>query len=351
MTVATPLVQLRCNGMQTGTRRHNGTTLPSYSEALMALRPQDLPELRADLLNWTVENGDEFFERCIQGGAQANFIAAPPKAAGTWLCATERSRLASAELYWVAEEMTELCVEAAKRMPAWELAPEDLPSLTGLMYFEGLAELRPDFPATALVWGQCPSEAAGTLKGGAGIWLSAYTDLATMPELSAEQRHLQAQFGRLMYSGESIAAYGQREEGDVSFTSEDGELMAAEDDQPLVERVGSLALIKAAWLLMQQELAATSETTADRAALKRLRRAGRPNDSGKTRVIALRHRASGEQSSVTKDFRHQWIVRGHWRQQWYPSRQVHRPVWIAPHIKGPDGAPLLGGEKVYAWKR
>jgi hypothetical protein len=44
-------------------------------------------------------------------------------------------------------------------------------------------------------------------------------------------------------------------------------------------------------------------------------------------------------------------VRGHWRQQWYPSIQDHRPVWIAPHRKGPEDAPMLGGEKVYQWSR
>jgi hypothetical protein len=52
-----------------------------------------------------------------------------------------------------------------------------------------------------------------------------------------------------------------------------------------------------------------------------------------------------------RDYQHQWVVRGHWRQQWYPSRNVHRPIWITPHIKGPEGAPLLGGERVFHWKQ
>jgi hypothetical protein len=40
------------------------------------------------------------------------------------------------------------------------------------------------------------------------------------------------------------------------------------------------------------------------------------------------------------------VVRGHWRNQWYPSLNARRPLWIAPYLKGPDDAPLLGGEKV-----
>ena len=44
---------------------------------------------------------------------------------------------------------------------------------------------------------------------------------------------------------------------------------------------------------------------------------------------------------------HRWVVRGHWRNQpWGPGRELRRPVYILPHIKGPDGAPLIGGERV-----
>jgi hypothetical protein len=39
-----------------------------------------------------------------------------------------------------------------------------------------------------------------------------------------------------------------------------------------------------------------------------------------------------------RDFR--WIVRGHYRAQWYPSEEAHQLIWIDSHIKGPDGAPL-----------
>lgn len=36
----------------------------------------------------------------------------------------------------------------------------------------------------------------------------------------------------------------------------------------------------------------------------------------------------------------QWWVSGHWRRQWYPSTKTHKPVWIAPYIKGPPDKPL-----------
>ena len=111
-----------------------------------------------------------------------------------------------------------------------------------------------------------------------------------------------------------------------------------------------LNILKAAWLLMQQPLANVTEVEPDRAVRKRLRRAGAKPAT--VRVIELRRpKGGGSPGDGDREYHHQWIVRGHWRQQWHPKRQVHRPVWIAPHIKGPEGAPLIGGEKVYALKR
>jgi hypothetical protein len=40
-------------------------------------------------------------------------------------------------------------------------------------------------------------------------------------------------------------------------------------------------------------------------------------------------------------YSHRFIVRGHYRAQWYSSIQAHRVRWIAPFLKGPPDAPLL----------
>ena len=48
----------------------------------------------------------------------------------------------------------------------------------------------------------------------------------------------------------------------------------------------------------------------------------------------------------------QWLVRGHWRQQFYPSAGRHVPRWIAPYIKGPDDKPMKPPQRtVFAVKR
>lgn len=68
----------------------------------------------------------------------------------------------------------------------------------------------------------------------------------------------------------------------------------------------------------------------------------------RVRVIDLRgssHHAAAHPGSP--DRHHRWVVKGHWRQQPYgPGRSLRKPVWIRPHIKGPEGAPLLPPSEV-----
>ena len=56
-------------------------------------------------------------------------------------------------------------------------------------------------------------------------------------------------------------------------------------------------------------------------------------------------------STSGRVYTHRWVVRGHWRQQFYASTGTNAPRWIAPFLKGPEGAPLLTAPKVYVWNR
>jgi len=107
----------------------------------------------------------------------------------------------------------------------------------------------------------------------------------------------------------------------------------------------------------QQKLAQTlrATTTAteapDRAARRRLNRKGHPVDA--TRVLYLRGSSTNSRrDGDSRTYSHRWVVDGHWRSQPYgPGRRDRRPVFIAPYIKGPAGAPMLSGEKVIAFMR
>jgi hypothetical protein len=69
--------------------------------------------------------------------------------------------------------------------------------------------------------------------------------------------------------------------------------------------------------------------------------------------IDLRRQAKGGKSdkrtTEQKERDFQWLVSGHFRSQWYPSKQCHEVIWIAPYVKGPEGKPLK--EVVYRVKR
>lgn len=106
-------------------------------------------------------------------------------------------------------------------------------------------------------------------------------------------------------------------------------------------------MFRALCYLLRQRVAEESIAMPDRAARRRMKREGK--EPSPVRVISIRagSASGGGTGESGRDYVHRWIVRGHWRRQWYRSIQAHRPVWITPYVKGPEGAPLLGGEKVY----
>lgn len=60
------------------------------------------------------------------------------------------------------------------------------------------------------------------------------------------------------------------------------------------------------------------------------------------RLVLRRYSANDnmDSSSMKVDWSCRWMVRGHWRAQFYPSSNCHRPLWITPHVKGPATKPL-----------
>jgi hypothetical protein len=239
------------------------------------------------------------------------------------------------ELFYVAEEMYELAKAAAESLPTFTLLPEDVPSDFGFAY------LAPGVHPTA--GSLSPIAAVEWWVAAEGVRLNFYCDTETMikhmaalgrctPEQAAYQRNAMGRISPMQ--AEALIHFGHEPLDHVAIGDE-----------------RFIRTIRAMWLLMQQQLADTSEVQPDRAARKRLRRAG--HEPAPVRVIELRRpqRPAGAHGDSDREYHHRWITRGHWRNHWHPKRQVHRPVWIAPHIKGPEGAPLIGGEKVYALKR
>lgn len=73
-------------------------------------------------------------------------------------------------------------------------------------------------------------------------------------------------------------------------------------------------------------------------------------------VVYLRrlHEQHDEPSTLGHSLTYRVLVRGHWRNQFYPSLgpvddpMSHRRIWIDPHVKGPEHAPFRDAPKVTA---
>lgn len=300
----------------------------------MIIRPVDLPRIRNSVVG-CLSSG---CEKSIGDGLSRHLQWKGHDLSGA-IAKEEAGRLRSAELFFASDEMTMLADVASATLPPFSLLPEDLPSPSGLLVLEapfGAADDEPSGSVMAVSWG--PSTAGGELIVNADVpagelWVSWYFgDEKDLPHLTlTEACHLR-------FGTEEI-------DGALGATSGDQEIRLEDERGP-----GRwMRALKTAWVLMQQPIAQVADAEYKRHDRRRLERQNINAD--RVRVITLRRAKSEGSGDSDREYHHQWIVRGHWRQQWYPSRGVHRPVWIAPHVKGPKGAPLLGGEKVHAWVR
>lgn len=109
---------------------------------------------------------------------------------------------------------------------------------------------------------------------------------------------------------------------------------------PRVKELSAVRPIQCLLRLMQQTIATREELRPQKPWRRRWERGGL--DQKKVVVVRLRRpqsRPTDEHRSVEWD--HQWVVSGHWRNQWYPSLGAHRQIWISAHVKGPEDKELM----------
>lgn len=336
----------------------------------MSYRAADVPPIRDELSEWLLRAGPAVYEGAIRAGKQNMKPPTNPTRGAAILAAEEIRRLASAELFFVSADMTDLAVAAAKSLPAFSLMPEDLPSPSGFVLFQ-----RPIVTSRTDAWSLPPQE-DGSLLGGdvqivaaswshwdgggqldwpmGGAWITFFDDRDSTIETGVKQGIIRAE--QVDMIRRRLPRVGLANEVQTPFSAVPRPVSVAgappvnQDeltDDGMHRWVG---VLKATWLLMQQPIASVTVAANDRAARRRYERQAKPVPL--VRIITLRRPANPSGSGENdREYHHQWVVRGHWRQQWYASRNVHRPVWIAPHVKGPEGAPMLGGERVYSWSR
>jgi hypothetical protein len=248
-----------------------------------------------------------------------------------------------AELFWVAPDMAALAIGSAETLPWVRWTAADRPSPTGLIVFDGgigaidfarsAIGVDAEIPVDAFLWGPHPQ----------GMQVSMFT---------ARWRVDQA-----------LSAGAQADPAEVpSLIPIGGLIVDTDPDQtPIAElqrRSGGLATplatLFASWVLMQQtKVVDRVRATIDRKISRAYRHSGRPDPE--VTLVALRHQyqtTSASDTDTDRQYRHRWIVNGHWRDQPYgPGRALRRPQWIPSYVKGPDGAPLLATTRVNVWRR
>jgi hypothetical protein len=102
-------------------------------------------------------------------------------------------------------------------------------------------------------------------------------------------------------------------------------------------------------LVMQRLTETVVLPSAPRAVRRRHQRAG--YEMPRYSVVRLRRHsrpgASDEEAERKWKLRYRTITHGHWRQQWYPSIQQHRQIWIDDFVRGPEDAELVIRPRIF----
>jgi hypothetical protein len=238
--------------------------------------------------------------------------------------------LAMADPYYWNAEMSELLEGVSEDMPRWTLRREALPTDFGFCWFARPLAL-PGIPANvlAITW---------------GMWRPSGADKDLRENMI-------------------LGAYTNRPDGKpgiipmMSFAWRPGDAMGVDDLDvgPATERMDRanrrvFQYIAAAFALIEQRILVTSKERPGREFRRRLARAGETKEA-LIHVVRLRRSSQGGAPSdgTPMEWSCRWIVRGHWRQQFYPSTGEYRPIFILPHVKGPDDKPLKApAERVFA---
>lgn len=295
------------------------------------------------------------------------------------LLGQERARLAAAELFYVTEDMTRLSLAAAETLPVHNLHPEDIPAETGFVVFaEPIGAYQPDpLAGTPSDIGAAASDVVtivaaswgplnGVLEGDPGVWITLWSASDPVTEIPMVMKHrgmsrseAEAFYRRtraeLNWDNELVNRFGAAGIAIKDSTSAGTVVHAEEFDKTHVgwEQIKNTTfawgqVVRAAWLLMTQPgITAVDEQPLSRTMRRRAEREGyNPNA---VRVVRIRDQADTphREQPGERSYQVRWTVRGHWRNQWYPSRGEHRPVWINPHVKGPQDAPLRTGDTVH----
>ena len=292
-----------------------------YEEAL---------EKQLELLKiWHGSQGEQWSARIAPGILTVERAAPTPRDVQR----LEIYELENAECFFVARKICEVVEVAAATFPDIPLLPQIVPTANGWVYLEKACPVGPPSQVERAVFGNPPRLKAfswgyqGTLKDGKeyeGIGLTYYEDGMPFPYPLAISNW---SFG--------VNWDSDWDKADISHTTDI-------EYEVLKKRLSDMGrYIMTLFTFINQKLLVVSHQRTGRGARRRYEQEHGGAEAPLIRVVLLRARKtlpSGEHHDIEWSCR--WLVRGHWRQQWYPSLTNHKAIWITPYVKGPEDKPL-----------
>lgn len=117
--------------------------------------------------------------------------------------------------------------------------------------------------------------------------------------------------------------------------------LVAPSSEEITETMKMVVTFMISIILIAERFVDVEEAHISRPERRRLARLGANPRRWVTANLTRRASAKkpGDVSSV--DWSHRWMVRPHWRNQWYPSQGGHKMKYIHPYIKGPEDKELI----------
>jgi len=261
-----------------------------------------------------------------------------------------RDTLFNADPIYVDDHMMTLVEAAAATFAPERIVPEDLPTMTGFVLF----------PRSVVVdWGRRVDQ----------VERDDGTRVVTLPTASPSETRWRAALWSLVHNASGVHGVNvtlfedtltaewvkwKREHADrtpllsppplvMSHTNTwpiDANMRVPErSDGPWYDDMRYLQVL---WRLMNQTI--TIKNPRDVGGQFRRRAERARFEPRRVTVVTLRRPdAPHDPDHVphTVEWDHQWVVAGHWRNQWYPSISTHRQIWISPYVKGPEDKPLV----------
>lgn len=253
---------------------------------------------------------------------------------GAYFARVHAAELLTADPWWVAEDTMDLITHAEESMPPDPIHEDEITMPTGfvllpkaLMYTERNNKM---LSTRAFSWG-----AIRDAEGKSMMLITTWAHVADDDDFVQGVREIR---------DETWLRHGQDAMIDLAPTA----VVILEFDDDLIWRefvkhqTGPTRWLVALWRFVQQEVTVSERERVSRGIRRSLPRIGFPDEGYVTKIRLRRaqRKEAGEEIGSGRHLTERHIVSGFWKRQWYPSTQTHRPIYIHPYVRGPEGTPL-----------